>query len=250
MNRRLVACAGLLAASIQFSGCTTADAVNMALVAAPGVINALTVSDEDVKSSSLKAMVQMDQKNKVPAQNNAYARRLANLTKDFVHEDGMNLNFKVYMADEVNAFATPDGSIRVYSGLMDLMTDDELRSVLGHEMGHVKLGHSLKEARTAYLSHAGAAAASTAGGTLGQLVGALGESLVNAQYSQAQESEADAFGVAFLKRHNFNLPAAESAMRKLAKLDGTDKGGKGSMFASHPGSKQRADRIHQLITQK
>jgi uncharacterized protein YicC (UPF0701 family) len=48
-----------------------------------------------------------------------------------VNEDRMRLNCKVYMTQDVNA--TPDGSIRVYSGLMDLMTDQELRGVLGHD---------------------------------------------------------------------------------------------------------------------
>jgi putative metalloprotease len=35
----------------------------------------------------------------------------------------------------VNAFATADGTIRIYSGLMEMMTDDELIFVIGHEIG-------------------------------------------------------------------------------------------------------------------
>ena len=35
-----------------------------------------------------------------------------------------------------------DGTIRVYSGLMDLMTDDELLFVIGHEMGHVAVSYT------------------------------------------------------------------------------------------------------------
>jgi putative metalloprotease len=34
-------------------------------------------------------------------------------------------------------FATADGSVRVYSGLMDIMDDNELLAVIGHEIGHV-----------------------------------------------------------------------------------------------------------------
>ena len=41
----------------------------------------------------------------------------------------------------INAFATPDGSIRLYSGLIN---DDELLAVLRHEMAYVDLKHKLK----------------------------------------------------------------------------------------------------------
>ncbi len=37
-----------------------------------------------------------------------------------------------------------NGCIRVYSGLMDMMTDNEVEAVIGHEMGHVALGHVKK----------------------------------------------------------------------------------------------------------
>jgi putative metalloprotease len=212
------------------------------------LIKAATVSDEDLQAATRQMVAQMDKQNKVAPAANKYAKRLARLTKGLKHEDELQLNFKVYLTKDVNAFATPDGSIRVFSGLMDLMKDDhELRSILGHEIGHVKLGHTLKAARTAYLASAAAkAAVSESGGGLGaQVLADLGEKFLNAQFSQSQESEADAYGVEFMKRHKYKLKAAESAMRKLAKLDG----GKGSAFASHPGSKERADKIHALISQ-
>ena len=49
----------------------------------------------------------------------------------------MKLNYKVYEVVDINAFACGDGSIRVFSALMDLMDDDELMAVIGHEIGHV-----------------------------------------------------------------------------------------------------------------
>jgi putative metalloprotease len=189
----------------------------------------------------------MDKENPVAKQGSKYAARLARLTRKHVAEDGLKLNFKVYLVKDVNAFATPDGSIRVFAGLMDLMTDDELRSVIGHEIGHVKLGHSLSGMRTAYLASAGAKAVAAQGGLGAAALAELGEKFINAQFSQSQESEADAYGVALMKRHKYKLAAAESAMRKLAELDGTAKGGGSSLFASHPGAKDRADKIHELI---
>ena len=67
----------------------------------------------------------------------------------------------------VNAFAMANGCIRVYSGLMDMMTDNEVEAVLGHEMGHVALGHVKKGMQVALGTNAIRVAAASAGGIVG-----------------------------------------------------------------------------------
>lgn len=218
--------------------------------AASDLVKAASVSDADLQATSRQMMMSMDGKNQVAGGGNKYAARLNRIIRGLGHEDGLTLNFKVYLVRDVNAFATPDGSIRVFAGLMDKMTDDELRSIIGHEIGHVKLGHALNEMRTAYMVSAGAKAAAAQGGLGASVLATIGEKFINAQFSQSQESDADAYGVSFMKRHKYKLAAAESAMRKLAKIDGTAEGGHTSLFASHPGSKQRAEKIHGLIASK
>jgi putative metalloprotease len=219
------------------------------LSAATDVFKAVSISDTELQAVTLQVVTEMDNTNQVaPATDKKYAKRLVRLTRNLANEDGLELNFKVYITDEINAFATADGSIRVYSGLMDLLDDNELRSVIGHEIGHVKLGHSLAEARTAYLTSAAAKVAASEGGLGAKALAELGEKLINAQFSQAQESESDAYGVEFMKRHKHKLSAAESAMRKLANLEGSESGSK--LFSSHPGAKERADKIHELIATK
>ncbi len=49
--------------------------------------------------------------------------------------------------------------VRVYSGLMDVMNDNEVEGVLGHEMGHVALGHTRKAMQVAYATVAARTAA-------------------------------------------------------------------------------------------
>ncbi len=211
--------------------------------AATDVVKAATVSDQQIKDSSRQMVALQDKKAKVAPPGNKYADRLAALTAKHVKEDGLKLNFKVYLSPTVNAFATPDGSIRVYSGLMDMMNDDELRGIIGHEIGHTKLGHSAAAVKTAYMASAGRKAAATSKGTLGTIadsdLGDMFESVLNAQFSQSQETASDDYGLQFMKKHKYSVKAMESAFRKFEKIDG----GKGSITSSHPGSRERADRM-------
>src|SRR5262245_55204443 len=159
--------------------------VGTALGAASDLGKAATVSDDEVKSYS-KQMRDYEEKTqvKVAPASSKYAKRLARLTSNYHDYDGMKLNFKVYEVKEVNA--TADGSIRLYTGLMDLMNDDELLFVLGHEMGHVKNGHATKAMRTALATSGVRKAAASTGGTAGVLaaseLGGLAEAVLNAQY--------------------------------------------------------------------
>ncbi len=208
------------------------------------LVKAATLSDEDMATLSLQSVQWMDENNPVAEAGDPYADRLNNLVTGLENEDGLVLNFKVYSVVDVNAFATPDGSVRVMAGLMDLMTDDEILSVIGHEIGHVKLGHSKKRYQSAYSISAAKdlAAANTGAGKIldDKEIGGFVENVLNAQFSQSNESASDDYGFKFLVKHNFNYHAMSSAFQKLADLSGD--GGKGSITSSHPGSAKRTTR--------
>ncbi|MDR2154304.1 MAG: M48 family metalloprotease [Burkholderiaceae bacterium] len=214
------------------------------------MFKAVSVSDDEVKSMSLQMREAEDKKYTAKA-GGKYAKRLARLTRKHVNEDGLTLNFKVYAAKSINANATPDGSIRVYTGLMDMMTDQELLGVIGHEIGHVKLGHAMSSVRTAYLASAGRKAAASSSGAGGVLaaseLGALTEAVVKSQFSQSQETASDDYGLAFMKKHGYDASAMESAFRKLASLGGKSGGALESILSTHPDPGKRADRIHEMI---
>ncbi|MDR2129344.1 MAG: M48 family metallopeptidase [Burkholderiaceae bacterium] len=236
----------VLAASVVMAGCSATGGGNQ-VGAALDVFKAVTVSEAELQAASLQMRAAEDKTEKVASAKNKYGQRLARLTKKHLNEDGLKLNFKVYLSEQVNANASPDGSIRVYSGLMDKMNDQELLAVLGHEIGHVKLGHSLAAMRTAYLASAGRKAAASTGGTGAVLaaseVGALTESFVNSQFSQSQETAADDYGVAFLRRNGYKPSAMASALKKLAALGSKDSSVLDQMFSSHPEPNKRAERL-------
>ena len=217
-----------------------------ALGAAVDLGKAASVSDDEVKQYA-KQMRAYEEKNrqKVAAPGSAAAQRLARLADRYRNYDGLQLNFKVYETKQVNANASADGSIRFYSGLMDMMTDDELLFILGHEIGHVKNGHSAKAMRTALATSGVRKAAAASNSTVGTIaesqIGGLLEAVVNAQHSQGQETESDDYGMRFLKVNKLNTAAAASSLRKLA---GLSKGGTGtSILSSHPDPGARAQRM-------
>ena len=234
-------------------GSSTSSSTDLKVGAAADAFKAVTVSDDELKSVTKQLRAHEDKETKVAGPNSKYGKRLARLTAPLLNEDGLKLDFKVYDEKQVNANALPDGSIRVYSGLMDMMTDDELRGVIGHEIGHVKLGHSMSAMRTAYMASAGRKAAASTSGVGGALaasqLGGLGEALLNNQFSQSQETQADDYGLALMKKHGYNTKAMETAFRKIASLgDGKSKGALDSMMSSHPDAGKRADRMREMAS--
>lgn len=206
------------------------------------LVKAATLSPEEVKELGKATAEAMDAKNTVAPAGNAYAKRLNKIVAGLHNEAGLQLNYKVYLVSDVNAFAVPDGSIRVFSGLMDMMDDDELYFVIGHEIGHIADGDRTDKLRMAYAASGARKAAGAAGGLVGSLsrseLGAIGEALLNAQFSQSQEYDADEYGLNLMKKNGKNQRAAVTALRKLAAP-----GRAPSMFDTHPEPGKRADRI-------
>lgn len=203
---------------------------------------AITLSDADMANYVREYIAWMDKNNKVCDARSPYTKRLNKLTQGLTNVEGIPLNFKVYYVTDVNAFACPDGSVRVFSSLMDAMTDEELLGVIGHELGHVAHKDSKKGFRTALLTSAlkdGIASTNGAAAALSESqLGSLGESLLNATYSQKQESKADGYGYEFLKKNGKNPWAMALAFERLKKLEedaGVQKDSKWQrMFSSHP----------------
>lgn len=238
----------VLSAAIMVSGCQNLN-TGALMQSGAQAYQAATLSDSDVKALSDNSCVAMDQKSSIAPASSVYSKRLAKIAAALGDNiDGTPANYKVYLTDDVNAWAMANGCIRVYSGLMDMMTDNEVEGVLGHEIGHVALGHTRKAMQVAYATTAVRTAASSAGGVAAALsqsqLADLGEKLVSAQFSQKQESEADDYSFDLLKQRGISQKGLVSSFEKLAKQE---KGRKSSMFDSHPASQERADHLRQRI---
>ena len=211
---------------------------------------AFTLTDEQMAAYVKESVDWMDTHNPVLPDDDPYTQRLNRLVAGITEADGIPLNFKVYNVIDVNAFACPDGSVRVFAALMDIMNDDELLGVIGHEIGHVLKRHSKNAFKTQLLTGAMKDAIASTSGKAAALtesqLGTLGESLVNAKYSQKQELEADNCAYDFLVAHGKNPWGMVMSFEKLQSLEG-DNAQKASyvskMFSSHPETQARIEKL-------
>lgn len=227
-----------------------------AVSGAAKVTKAVTLSDEQMADYVKEYIDWMDEHNQVCADDDPYTVRLKKLTEGLTDADGIPLNFKVYYVIDVNAFACADGSVRIFSSLMDIMSDEELLGVIGHEVGHVAHRDSKKGFRTALLTSALKDGISSQGGKAAALtdsqLGDLSEALVNATYSQKQERDADDYGYEFLKNAGKNPWAMALSFRKLKQLQeeaGAQKSSKlNQLFSTHPDLDARIQRMEERAT--
>jgi len=129
--------------------------------------------------------------------------------------------FSVVNTDVVNAFAVPGCYIYITRGLLAIMnSEDELASVLGHEVGHVVSDHAARRQNTATMAGLGAVLAGviTGSGQIAQAAGQVGQ-LYALNYSRDQEFESDDLGVRYLTATGYNPYAAADMLRALGAND-------------------------------
>ncbi len=243
----------LFACLLLLTGCSVAQNLDIARLAQGGakIAQSMSISNDELKQHVKSYIAQSDAKNTVCGPNDPYTKRLTTILSGITNVEGIPVNFKVYKTNDINAFACADGSIRVYSGLMDVMTDDEVLGVIGHEMGHVAhqdTKNAFKKAlQTSALMDAIASTGSTAATLTDSQFGALAQNLASAKYSQSQENNADDYGYSFLKKNGKNPAAMVKAFKKLKQMEdaagSTATQGMAQLFSTHPDINKRISRM-------
>jgi metalloprotease len=252
LSRRNILILSSLAGGISFAGPALAQfGLKKALGAGKDLVQAESISDADLKLRFDEVAADSDRQNPVAPPSSPYGKRLANLTKGMATHDGMSLNIKAYLVKDVNAFAMGNGTIRVFAGLMDKFTDDEIRYVIGHEMGHVKNGHSKKRMQAALRASALQKGVSATGGTAGRIasseLGDIFNKVVGAQHSQSNEKEADDYAMAFMKAKGFAPMACVTALDKLVAMSG-GKDDALPWLSTHPTPQARSKRMRAQLS--
>jgi len=159
---------------------------------------------------------------------------------------------QVFKSDDLNAFALPGGKIGFYTGILDLMeNDDQIAAVMGHEVAHVDLEHSAQRAgRSNQLAMAGGAvsvfAGQTANPNLWMNVFGIGANVGNAlPFSRSHETEADVKGLCYMKRAGYN---PNEAVRFWEKMASQNKGAPPEFLSTHPAGTTRIQNLKSQIS--
>lgn len=239
---------------MMMASCASMKVVDQSAAANAGAaaLQALTISDAQVKQLCSQYMVESDGQNTILPASNDYTKRLDRIMARFKNISDLDLNYKVYQSNTVNAFASGDGSVRVYTGLMDVMNDDEVFAVIGHELGHL-INKDVRDAyRAAYLVVAaryGIAAYSQTAGAISQgFIGDLGQQLAQNAYSRKQETQADETAFQFCITNGVDPYAMYHALNVLVSLEGNSgsSGKIAELMSSHPNTQKRAAHIKQM----
>lgn len=143
----------------------------------------------------------------------------------------------------INAFALPGGHVVFVRGLIaQAESPEEVAAVFAHEMGHVAsrdtTRHALRSAGS--IGVLGLLFGDFAGGAL---VLFLTEQLIEAQYSQQAETDADIFAYGVLEESGVAPSAIADMFERMLSRHGESKGVT-SHFLSHPRMSERIEAAH------
>jgi predicted Zn-dependent protease len=158
----------------------------------------------------------------------------------------MVYKFHVIQSREINGFSLPGGHVYITSALLKMANDDELGSVLAHEVGHIVARHSLKTLKQKREYDEIANSLGELTGVAGDLARDLGVTLgqIVAQgfltiHTRDEEREADFLGVRGMSRAGFDPQGMVTMFQKLQRMEEQNPDLLGSLFSDHPDAQER-----------
>ncbi|MFT4570758.1 MAG: putative Zn-dependent protease [Hyphomicrobiaceae bacterium] len=164
------------------------------------------------------------------ARANRYVECVANaITSSLPGAAKQRWEVAVFNEDSANAFALPGGYMGVHTGLLKVAENqDQLATVIGHEVAHVLAKHPNERMSTTSLTQSGLQVAQIAAGGSGgaaqkELFAVLGMGAqvgILLPFSRAQESEADLLGLDLMASAGFDPKQSLELWRNMAKAAG------------------------------
>ncbi|HKW62508.1 MAG TPA: M48 family metallopeptidase [Candidatus Acidoferrum sp.] len=219
------------------------------------------MSRDDQGKLGLQAAAQVYQQMPVLPDNSPetqYVRQLGQkLVATIPAQYSWPFEFHVVAQKEINAFALPGGPMFVNIGTISAAANEaQLAGVMAHEMSHVYMQHSAKQASKAQTTGmfeglAEAALGATVGGKAGGMVGQIGQMGIQfgaqglmLKYSRTDESQADAVGAMIMYKAGYNPQAMADFFKTLE-----TQGGKvpPQWLSDHPNPGNREQAIEKEI---
>ena len=161
--------------------------------------------------------------------------------------------FHVVPQKEINAFALPGGQMFINIGTITAAKNEsELAGVMAHEMSHVYMQHSAKQASKGQTTSLIAGIASAVVGSRGGMIGQLGQMGIQMgsqglmmKYSRSDESQADSVGATILYKAGYNPQGMVDFFQTMGSQGGS---APPEFFSSHPNPANRQQAIQKQIT--
>jgi Zn-dependent protease with chaperone function len=144
---------------------------------------------------------------------------------------------------QINAANAGGGEFYITTGLLEGASDDQLRGVLAHEVAHADLGHVAKAQRLGTELNIGMIILDQIIPGTGRITPLIADLGVMRPFSRKEEYEADAHGVEILQRAGYD---GKQVMGNTLTWLLQTAGSSGGFFATHPGTEDRIQRIHNL----
>jgi beta-barrel assembly-enhancing protease len=183
---------------------------------------------------------------------NAYVAELGGRIARRTNRADLTWQFRVVDAREVNAFALPGGFIYLNRGLIERADRlNELAGVLGHEIGHVVLRHSVKQMEKATKTNVGIAVVCTLtgwcdGGAAQVAINVAGSAWF-AHHSRKDEAAADSDAVFSLARAGIDPNGIPRFFETRLRERRASPGPLETWFRTHPLEEDRVERTRDLL---
>src|SRR5580765_6593843 len=156
---------------------------------------------------------------------------------------GLPWTFVVLDTDGVNAFASPGGIVHITRGALALARNEaELAGVLGHEIGHVAHKHTVNAIKKSNAVKMGSEAASARSSFLSGYANKAYEMVLENNFDRGDELDADKVGVDLAQKAGYKAASLGDFLERLDERN-KNQAEKNGLFASHPETKERIDKI-------
>lgn len=210
----------------------------------------LLLSDDQLNQMGQQAFAQYQQDIPTAGQaSHRYVQCIADAIVEVLPAEQRNLDWqiRVFESEQPNAFALPGGYMGVNTGMLDIATNqNQLASVVGHEIGHVIANHANERASTKSATSLGLSVLASTSGmqTPGgqQLMGVLGmgaEYGIALPFSRSHESEADVIGLQLMAQAGFDPRESVTVWENMQAASGG--GAPPAWMSTHPSEGQRIE---------